>query len=59
MNQFTLSGLYARFLTLAIPSRATGSNASMRFLFQGRDDLVETLDIGGTDATDNGAFQCR
>jgi hypothetical protein len=29
----------------------------MRFLFQSRDDLVETLDIGGTDATDNGAFQ--
>jgi hypothetical protein len=30
----------------------------MRFLFQGRNDLVETLDIGGANTTDNGAFQC-
>jgi hypothetical protein len=30
----------------------------MRFLFQGRDDLVETLDVGGANALDNGAFQC-
>jgi hypothetical protein len=31
----------------------------VRFLFQGRDDLVETLDIGGADAMDNDAFQSR
>ena len=30
----------------------------MRFLFQGCDDLVETLNIGGANATDHGAFQC-
>jgi hypothetical protein len=30
----------------------------MRFLFQNRDDLIETLDIGGTNALNNGAFQC-
>jgi hypothetical protein len=44
---------------LAIPSSASGANALMRFLFQSRDDLVETPDIGGANATDNGAFQCR
>jgi hypothetical protein len=30
----------------------------MRFLFQSCHDLVETLDIGGANAMDNGAFQC-
>jgi hypothetical protein len=29
----------------------------MRFLFQGRDNPVETLDIGSANAMDNGAFQ--
>jgi len=28
----------------------------MRFLFQSCDDPVETLDIGGANAMDNGAF---
>jgi hypothetical protein len=30
----------------------------MCFLFQDYDDLVEALDIGGANATDNGSFQC-
>jgi hypothetical protein len=30
----------------------------MCFLFQGRDDSVETLNIGGAYAMDNGTFQC-
>jgi hypothetical protein len=31
----------------------------MRFLFQSRDNLVETSDISRADATDNGAFHGR
>ena len=31
----------------------------MCFLFQGGHNLVESLYIGGVDATDNGALQCR
>jgi hypothetical protein len=30
----------------------------MRFLFQSRDDLVETPDISGIDLSKHGAFQC-
>jgi hypothetical protein len=30
----------------------------MRFPFQDCDDLIETLDIGGANATANGSFQC-
>jgi hypothetical protein len=30
----------------------------MRFLFQACDDLIETPDIGGANAMDDGAFQC-
>jgi hypothetical protein len=42
---------------LAIQSTASGANAPMRFLFQDRDDPVETLNIVGANTTDNGAFQ--
>jgi len=31
----------------------------MRFLFQGRNDLVETLEISGVDTTNHGSFQCE
>jgi hypothetical protein len=31
----------------------------MRFLFERRDYLVETLDVGGANVMGNSAFQCR
>jgi hypothetical protein len=55
---FNPSRLPGRFLALAIRSSTLGANALMRYLFQGRDNPVETLDIGGANAMDNGAFQC-
>jgi len=51
-----LSGDYNRLLALPILSNASGTTALMRFLFQGRDHSIETLDIGSANATDNGVF---
>jgi len=51
-----LSGDYNHLLALPILSNASGTTALIRFLFQGCDHFVETLDIGSANATDNGAF---
>jgi hypothetical protein len=59
-NEINSTGrvLQGRFLGPASRSSACGANALMRFLFQRHDNSVETLDIGGANAMDNGAFQC-
>jgi hypothetical protein len=42
---------------LALLSSSSGTDALMRFLFQGCDHFVETLEISRLDATDNSALQ--
>jgi len=58
ITSINLSNLQRRLLAFATPSNAFGTTALMCFLFQGRDDSVETLDIGSTNAMDHRAFQC-
>jgi ABC-type phosphate/phosphonate transport system substrate-binding protein len=58
MKSINRSILQGCFLALATPSSVSGANAPMRFLFQSCDDLIETLEMGGANATDNSALQC-
>jgi len=56
MARRVLPGHFLRLVTL---SNASGADALMRLLFQGGNDLVETLDISRLDSMGNSAFQGR
>lgn len=45
-------------ILLSMRSNASRPSEPMCFLFQSGHNLVETVDIAGVDATDNGPFQC-
>jgi len=58
MSAMELSNLPSCSFALATHSSLSGADALMCFLLQNRDDLVETPDIDGLNATNHRAFQC-